>query len=452
MKNISLKELILKRVGKHLEYIAVVGSFKTLLYSDLISVPDKLFGQNVILYIADPVAYIKALVSLDGSVKKLCPISTLSNKEDLMHLLTLGEFDTVVSDLDESDLEIFRQKNLRYCNVIELDTHDKERLNNIKYNTTWLIPTSGTTSRPKLVRHKLASLASSALKSKNYSSETRVWGQFYDFTRFAGYQILFNSLLNGHTIVMSSFYDKISERIQHCSENLVTHISATPTQWRKILMSGVATKIPLKQIILGGEAADQSILNALRKSFPMAKITHTYASTEAGLGISVSDGLAGFPVRFLESSRGSVDLKIRKENLFLRSSSSALGYNDDTKLKDQQGWIDTGDLVKIEEGRFYIIGRTNGIINVGGDKVNPEHIRHILLKHPNIEQVRIYGKKSPITGMVLAADIQLKNNINEKVEKNSIKTFVKDKFQPKDQPRIINIVGEILINSTGKLN
>ena len=104
------------------------------------------------------------------------------------------------------------------------------------------------------------------------------------------------------------------------------------------------------------------------------------------------------------------------------------------------------------EERFYIIGRTNGIINVGGDKVNPEHIRHLLLKHPNIEQVRIYGKKSPITGMVLAADIQLKTNVNEKVEKNSIKTFVKDKFQPKDQPRIINIVGEILINSTGKLN
>ena len=184
----------------------------------------------------------------------------------------------------------------------------------------------------------------------------------------------------------------------------------------------------------------------------MAKITHTYASTEAGLGISVSDGLAGFPVRFLESSKGSVDLKIRKEKLFLSSSSSALGYNDDTKLKDQQGWIDTGDLVKVVEKRFYIIGRTNGIINVGGDKVNPEHIRHILLKHPKIEQVRIYGKKSPITGMVLAADIQLKTNINEKVEKNSIKTFVKDKFQPKDQPRIINIVGEILINSTGKLN
>ena len=110
MKNISLKELMLKRVGKHLECIAVVNNLKTLLYSDLVNVPDKLFGQNVILYITDPVAYIKALVSLDGSVKKLCPISTLSNKEDLMHLLTLGEFDTVVSDLDESDLGIFRQK------------------------------------------------------------------------------------------------------------------------------------------------------------------------------------------------------------------------------------------------------------------------------------------------------------------------------------------------------
>jgi hypothetical protein len=40
--------------------------------------------------------------------------------------------------------------------------------------------------------------------------------------------------------------------------------------------------IPLKQITIGGEAVDQVTLDMLRGVFPAARITHIYASTEAG--------------------------------------------------------------------------------------------------------------------------------------------------------------------------
>jgi len=216
-------------------------------------------------------------------------------------------------------------------------------------------------------------------------------------------------------------------------------------------MSGMLSKIPLRNIVLGGEAADQTTLDALKKYFPESKITHVYASTEAGIGISVSDGLAGFPMRFLESSEVTVDIAIRKDRLFLRSPSTALGYGDETDLKDLHGWVDSGDLVKTEGDRFFVIGRANGTINIGGDKVNPNKVRQILLDHPHVVEVSVYGKKNPITGMLLSDDVQIDLDIDEDTGKKSIMEFVKDRLQPKDRPRKILIVDEILIDSTGKI-
>ena len=452
MKNISLNNLIRARVTPSPDRIAVIGKDESLCFSDLVDVSSSMHGQRVVIYISDTVKFIRTLVSLDGAAKALCPISTLIDEEELFDLLSQSEFDAVVSDLNEVNLGVFSRLNITFFSTSEMKFYDENNSHHGKNNSTWFIPTSGTTSRPKLVTHELGSLAASSLKSKKIRSSSEVWGQFYDLTRYAGYQVLFNSLLNGHTLVTSSFDQPIQDRVKNCAEKLVTHISATPSQWRQILMTGEdAKRIPLKQIVLGGEAADQPLLNALRRHFSEAKITHTYASTEAGLGISVSDGLAGFPSRFLDASEGSVNISIRDDKLFLRTLSSASAYSDGRELKDSQGWIETGDLVKFEGDRFFIIGRENGTINVGGDKVNPEYVRHVLLTHPSIGQVSVYGKKNSITGMVLAADIQLMPDVDEKLANKSIKLFIKEKFRPKDQPRIIKMVDDIQISLSGKL-
>jgi acyl-coenzyme A synthetase/AMP-(fatty) acid ligase len=139
------------------------------------------------------------------------------------------------------------------------------------------------------------------------------------------------------------------------------------------------------------------------------------------------------------------------EDYFLRTLSSASSYSNGELVKDLEGWVDTGDLVKIEGNRFFVIGRESGIINIGGDKVNPEHVRHVLLEHPDINQVKVFGKKSPITGMVLAANVQLKANVEREFAKTSIKIFIKKKFQMKYQPRILRFVDDIEVALSGKL-
>lgn len=453
MKNTNLRELIHQRVGDNLDQVAICSKSKKLFFTDLVKLPRQLQNKKVILFVEDVISLVSAFVMLDGSVNKLCPISTYTNKEDLDHLISLGDFDTVVSDLDTIEMKKFTDKGIKYINFTDLELTGKEELNLQQQNTAWLVPTSGTTSKPKLVKHYIDSLVSSAVKkNKKENFKAEVWGQFYDFTRFAGYQVLFNSLLNGHTLVAYPLNKESIDRIHFFVANHVTHISATPTQWRKILMSGIAENLSLDQIILGGEAADQTILSALKKYFPSARITHTYASTEAGLGISVSDGLAGFPSTFLKNSEGFVDIKIHDGKLFLRSSATSLGYIGERNLKDSDGWVDSGDMVETDGNRFYIVGRSSGIINIGGDKVNPEYIRQSLLSQPIVAEAHVYGRRNAITGTLLAADIQLKTDVDQEEGKNLVKEFIKSELQLKDQPRIINIVDVISTNLTGKIS
>lgn len=451
MKNINLSEIVRKRVDCQAHKIAVVSASKNIQFSDLSVVSQALRGRSVVLYMEDIASLIKLMFLLDGSVKTICPISTSLKRDDLDHLLSIGRFDVVVTDMPESILKPFLNHEIEIKAYEEVDAKTNNQLSEVPLETIWLVPTSGTSSRPKLIKHTTKSLSASALRQNPREDTRQIWGLFYDPTRFAGYQTVFYSVLNGNCLVSLSNNANINEMVEMCVERKVTHISATPTQWRKILMSLGASKMPLKKIILGGEAADQSVLDALRKNFPKAKITHTYASTEAGLGISVSDDLAGYPMKYLDSLEGRVNIQIKNGRLYLRSLSTAKGYHDGTKFQEKDGWIDTGDLVKIEGDRFYVIGRANGTINVGGDKVNPSVVRDVLLKHPKVAEARVYGKKNPITGMLLAADVILEPGEEANEAKRVIYEFVNGHLQKKDCPRIIRIVEKIDIDATGKM-
>ena len=48
----------------------------------------------------------------------------------------------------------------------------------------------------------------------------------------------------------------------------VTHISGTPSHWRKLLMSGSAAGFSPRYVRLSGEIADQAVLDGLRQAFP----------------------------------------------------------------------------------------------------------------------------------------------------------------------------------------
>src|SRR5205814_6109087 len=95
--------------------------------------------------------------------------------------------------------------------------------------------------------------------------------------------------------------------------------------WRRALMSPEARAISPRYIRLSGEIADQGILNALGSFYPQARIGHAFASTEAGVGFEVNDGLEGFPASIVGAT-GDVHIKIDDGSLRIRSARNAVRY------------------------------------------------------------------------------------------------------------------------------
>ena len=392
----------------------------------------------------------RALAALDGAVTALCAIPPQLDGDDLNAVLEQGEFDYAI--VDEVDK---RRSAFEAAGAVCLSSDEalSERVDEAAFDgaTRWLVPTSGTTAAPKLVVHTLESLARAALAGRNPSAKPQVWGMLYDLTRFAGFQVFFQALLSGHALVGDTPDAPLGERLGRFVDAGVTHLSATPTLWRKILMAPEHRDLTLKQITLGGEAADQPTLTALAKAFPEARITHIFASTEAGVGMAVSDGRAGFPLAYTQAEHGGVEIRIEDERLQVRAVTSASGYAGDRPLGDAQGWVDTGDLVRVEGDRFHIIGRESGVINVGGDKVVPDQVRAVLLENPIVREAVVYAKKSSFTGALVAADIALRDPAMDAGEaRAAIKKHAASRLSATQIPRILRFVSDIDVSSAGK--
>src|ERR1700723_3991423 len=109
-------------------------------------------------------------------------------------------------------------------------------------------------------------------------------------------------------MVLSEAGEPLTNYVARLVARGVTHISGTPPHWRKLLMSGSASGFSPRYVRLSGEIADQAVLDGLSRAFPEASIGHAYASTEAGVGFAVNDGLEGFPATMIGDDRGGVEM------------------------------------------------------------------------------------------------------------------------------------------------
>ncbi len=314
--------------------------------------------------------------------------------------------------------------------------------------TSWYMATSGTTGEPKWFAHSFPSLTSSTKHSQKL--QALFWALLYQPFRFAGLQVVLQALLSGADLVDAADYEPLA-LMALLKQHEVTAISATPSLWRQLLMTGLLAEVELRHITLGGEIADQSVLDKLRSLFPKAKLRHIYASTESGVGLVVSDGLAGFPVKWLEDLTLPVTLKVSDTQHLMVKPSFDICQTLIAQT-DTQGYLDTLDRVEIKGDRVIFVGRATGTINVGGNKVHPEKVEQVLLQCPEISQAKVYAKKSALMGELVVADITIIPTSDQQQVKQQVLKICKNQLQRFEIPTKINVVNDIAHDPSGKIN
>ncbi|HUB94704.1 MAG TPA: AMP-binding protein, partial [Stellaceae bacterium] len=326
----------------------------------------------------DQLAASRALIELDGIARRvvLCPPGVPDAHRAA--IIATAEVDAIVSD-----------GPLRLDGAIAAPPARA-------IDTEWILLTSGTTGVPKLVVHSLASLAGPTRAGAGLG-QSGIWSTFYDIRRYGGLVVFLRALLGGCSLILSDAEESTADFLTRVGARGVTHITGTPSHWRRVLMSPAARKITPRYVRMSGEIADQAILDHLGAFYAEAGVSHAFASTEAGTAFEVDDGLAGFPARFFGRPDSEAELKVVDGTLRIRSSRTAARYLDEAaaRLVDPEGFVDTGDLVERRGDRFYFVGRRDGIINVGGFKVLPEEVEAVLNAHPGVEMSLVKARRSP---------------------------------------------------------
>jgi acyl-coenzyme A synthetase/AMP-(fatty) acid ligase len=415
------------------------GRHETVVLADMGRALDAdLSGAHVLLRTSDQLFAALALIELDGVAARivLCPPDVKA--EHLPSVTERAAIDVVVSDDPALAVEGVRFEPVHLPKQGTAVTPTRK--------TEWVLFTSGTTGAPKMVAHTLEGLTGAIQPP---AATDIVWGTFYDIRRYGGLQILLRALLGQASLVLSDAHEEVADFLARLAP--VTHLTGTPSHWRRALMSPANAKINPRYVRLSGEIADQAILDSLKARFPDAAIGHAYASTEAGVGFEVTDGLEGFPASFI-GRPGAVEMKVADGTLHIRSPRTASEYIGGASLLSD-GWVDTTDMVEQRGDRFHFVGRTGGIINVGGLKINPEEVEAVINRHPGVRMSRVSGRKNPITGAIVIADVVLTDAANDNATfKDAILAACREKLPAFKVPAMLRFVEKLELTAGGKLS
>ncbi len=396
-------------------------------------------GRSVLIQTVQQLPAALALLELDGVARRLVLAPPDAAPEHLDAIICQAEIDTLLTDdpAPRTGLRVLR------CNSGLVPRRTRYAM---ECDTEWVLFTSGTTGAPKLVSHTLPGLTGPI----GPVSGGAVWSTFYDVRRYGGLQILLRALLGGGSMVLSDAAESTAAFLARAGREGVTHISGTPSHWRRALISGQAALITPAYVRLSGEIADQTVLDRLHATYPAVRVAHAFASTEAGVAFDVTDGLAGFPAAWV-GAPGPAELRVAGDTLRIRSARTATGYlGPAPSLADADGFVDTGDIVALRGDRYHFLGRVGGVINVGGQKVYPEEVEAVLNAHPGVLAARVRARPSPITGAVVSAEVVVDDPEDDALRR-TILAACRARLAPYKVPALLRIVPVLDVLPSGKL-
>ena len=260
---------------------------------------------------------------------------------------------------------------------------------------------SGTTGKPKAMIRDFDVLVESY---KNRTPKRSRLLAFLMLDHIGGVDTFLGSFAMGMELIIPESRDP-HHICQLVENHKVDILPATPTFLNLLLISEAHKHYDissLKTITYGAEPMPESLLVRLNEAFPDARFLQKFGTSETGVPRTRSKSSLSTMMRIEEEDQES---KIVNGELWLRSRTRILGYlNHDADGFTESGWFQTGDLAEEDEDGFIrIVGRSEEVINVGGQKVLPAEVETVVLELPEVVDCLVRGEVNAITGQSVTA-------------------------------------------------
>nr|DAC82020.1 TPA_exp: acyl-CoA/ACP ligase [uncultured bacterium] len=429
---------LFKRLGEYGEDTALISQGRQYSYAQMLDRTQHWLerikslgiepGQSISLegdYSFDSCTLMMALIENRNIIM---PISA-SVKDQRERFFDIGEVEGVFS-FNQNDDEHFHTRSA---------TCDNELLHQIRKDGEpgLIVFSSGSTGEHKASLHSFNRVLDK-FKERRRKFCTIV---FLLMDHLGGINTLFYVLCNGGSIVPASGRnaEEICQTIERCGVDL---LPTTPTFLNMLLISEAYKKYDLsslKLITYGTEPMPENTLKNLYDVFPDVQLKQTYGLSEVGALPTKSKDSGSL---WLKVGSSDFETKIVDGILWIRAKSNMLGYLNAPSPFDEDGWLKTEDAVEEKDGYLRIIGRTSDIINVGGEKVYPAEVENVLLQIENIRDVVVFGKKNPLMGQVVGANVYLQEEEDPSAVEERIWKFSRNKLAEYKIPMFIKICDE----------
>jgi long-chain acyl-CoA synthetase len=296
---------------------------------------------------------------------------------------------------------------------------------------------SGSTGTSKAALHDLTALLEK-FKVRRHSLRTLT---FLLLDHIGGLNTLFYALSNGGTVVSLERRDPdaVCAAIQR---HRVELLPTSPTFLNLLLMSEAYRRYDLsslRRVTYGTEVMPQSTLDRLHQVLPGVELLQTYGLSEVGILRSKSRDSSSLWVKV-----GGEDFQTKVVDgvLWIRARSAMLGYLNHPSPFDADGWFNTGDLVEVDGEWLRFLGRRSEVVNVGGQKVYPAEVESVLLEMPGVRDAMVVGERSPITGQVVTARVNLEREEPLADFRRRLRAHCRERLAPYKVPVKVELVTE----------
>jgi len=360
------------------------------------------------------VTHVAALLGIMAIGAIACPLGSRAGQDVLKHCLDDCDPQLIVSDTSLGF--IYPAAVLNPADILPTTVDPVSIYQPETDSIAIILYTSGSTGLPKgvpITHHGYVWAICHYLELQLQGRRALVAAPLYHMN--AQFSLLLNLASGVSTVLMPRFdARKFGALIERYS---IDEISGVPTMLamlaREVDQGLAINTASVSAISIGSAPLGTEASARFRRLFPNASIDNGYGTTESGpvsFGPHPKDLVP--PPASLGAASAAVDIKLvgslapSEGELWIRTPMTNGYWRNPaaTAAKFQDRWYKTGDILTCDaDGFYFFAGRTDDIINCGGEKIAPSAIEQILEAHFAVTSAVVVAVPDPIKGEVPVA-------------------------------------------------